>query len=36
MFADMQWDYHRAKEEYKEVVRAVARYREELHHSKES
>ena len=35
MFADMQQDYHRTKEEYEKVVRAVARYREELHHSKE-
>ena len=33
MFADMQWDYHRTKEEYEEVVRAATRCREELHHS---
>ena len=31
MFADMQRDYHRTKDEYE----AVARYWEELHHSKE-
>ena len=35
MFADMQRDYHRTKEEYDEVVRGVASYWEELHHSKE-
>ena len=35
MFADMQRDYHRTKEENEEVVMAAARYREELHHSKE-
>ena len=31
----MQRDYHRTKEEYEEVVRAAARYKKELHHSKE-
>ena len=31
MFADMQRDYHRLKEEYEEAVRTAARYREDLH-----
>ena len=35
MFADMQRDYHKTKEEYEKVVMAVARYRDKLHHSKE-
>ena len=35
MFADMQWDCHKTKDEYKEVVRVATRYRKELHHSKE-
>ena len=35
MFADMQRDYHKTNEEYKEVVQAAAKYREELHVSRE-
>ena len=35
MFAGMQQDYNRLKEERDEAVRAAARYREELHHKKE-
>ena len=34
MLADMQRDYHRMKEEYEEVVRVAAKYREELHVSR--
>ena len=30
MFANMQRVYHRMKEKYKEVVRAVAKYHEDL------
>ena len=35
MFADIQRDYHRTKEEYNEVVRAAAMYLEELHNKKD-
>ena len=34
MFADMQRDYHRMKEEYEEVVREAAKYREGLNTSR--
>ena len=33
MFADMRWDYHRIKMEYEELVRAVAKYQEDLNMS---
>ena len=34
MFADMQRDYHRMKMEYEVLVRAAAKYREDLNTSR--